>query len=156
MYQLVGLMAKEREFGMSDLVESMMPNVRRWEPQLARLVAHHIAFTIVYAPSWILMAIFFKIGLFPHGSIGILIIFFILAGLALTSCSIFGAAFFRKAQLSGITTVVLILLLGIIAQIEVKKMSAATVAVLGFLFTPTSLQVSFGSSSSFRYLHIRC
>jgi ATP-binding cassette subfamily A (ABC1) protein 3 len=149
MYQLVGLMAKEREFGMSDLVESMMPNVRRWEPQLARLAAHHIAFTIVYAPSWILMAIFFKIGLFPHGSIGILIIFFILAGLALTSCSIFGAAFFRKAQLSGITTVVLVLLLGIIAQIEVKKMNAGTVAILGFLFTPMTFVFCLSSTSRF-------
>jgi ATP-binding cassette subfamily A (ABC1) protein 3 len=136
MYQLVGLMAKEREFGMSDLVESMMPNIRRWEPQLARLIAHHLAFTIVYSPSWIIMAIFAKGGLFPHTSIGILIIFFILAGLALTSCSIFGAAFFRKAQLSGISTVVLILLLGIIAQIEEKKMNGGTIAILGLLFTP--------------------
>jgi len=136
MYQLVGLMAKEREFGMSDLVESMMPNVRRWEPQLARLIAHHLAFTITYSPGWIIMAIYAKIGLFPHTSIGILIIFFILTGLALTSCSIFGASFFRKAQLSGISTVVLILLLGIIAQIEEKKMNGGTVAVLGLLFTP--------------------
>ena len=149
MYQLVGLMAKEREFGMSDLVESMMPNVRRWEPQLARLIAHHIAFTITYAPSWIIMAVFFKVGLFPHGSIGILIIFFILAGLALTSCSIFGAAFFRKAQLSGISTVVLILLLGIIAQIEVKKMNAATVAILSLLFTPMTFVFCLSSTSRF-------
>jgi ABC-type multidrug transport system ATPase subunit len=149
MYQLVGLMAKEREFGMSDLVESMMPNVRRWEPQLARLIAHHIAFTFTYAPSWILMAIFFKIGLFPHGSIGILIIFFILTGLALTSCSIFGAAFFRKAQLSGISTVVLILILGIIAQIEAKKMSAAAVAITGLLFTPMTFVFCLSSIARF-------
>jgi ATP-binding cassette subfamily A (ABC1) protein 3 len=149
MYQLVGLMAKEREFGMSDLVESMMPNVRRWEPQLARLIAHHIAFTITYAPSWIIMAVFFKVGLFPHGSIGILIIFFILAGLALVSCSIFGAAFFRKAQLSGISTVVLILILGIIAQIEVKKMDAATVAILSLFFTPMTFVFCLSSTSRF-------
>jgi ATP-binding cassette subfamily A (ABC1) protein 3 len=46
-YQLVGLMAKEREDGMADLLESMMPNVARWEPQVARLAGHWLSFTIV-------------------------------------------------------------------------------------------------------------
>lgn len=136
MYQLVGLMAKERELGMSDLVESMMPNVRRWEPQLARLIAHHLAFTITYGPSWIIMGIIFKIGLFKYTSGGIVVIFFILAGLAITSCSLLGASFFRKAQLSGVSTVVLALVLGIVAQITYKYMDSGTVAVLGLLFNP--------------------
>jgi hypothetical protein len=46
-YQLVGIMAGEREQGMADLLESMMPNTARWQPQVARLLGHHIAFTIV-------------------------------------------------------------------------------------------------------------
>lgn len=46
-YQLVGVMAKEREHGMADLLESMMPNVNRWQPQFARLLGHWIAFTLV-------------------------------------------------------------------------------------------------------------
>ena len=46
-YHLVGVMAREREMGMSDLIESMMPNLRRWEPQMARLLGHWLAFTIV-------------------------------------------------------------------------------------------------------------
>lgn len=46
-YQLVGLMAKEREQGMADLLESMMPNLARWEPQVARLAGHWLAFTMV-------------------------------------------------------------------------------------------------------------
>jgi ATP-binding cassette subfamily A (ABC1) protein 3 len=57
-------MAKERETSMSDLVGSMMPNTRRWEPQLARLVANQLAFTIIYGPSRVVMAIIAKIGLF--------------------------------------------------------------------------------------------
>jgi ATP-binding cassette, subfamily A (ABC1), member 3 len=136
MYQLVGLMAKERERGMSDLVESMMPNVNRWEPQFARLIAHHLAFTITYGPSWIIMGIIFKIGLFEYTSGGIVVIFFILAGLAITSYSILGASFFRKAQLSGISTVVLSLVLGIVAQITSKYMNSGTVTALGLLFNP--------------------
>lgn len=136
MYQLVGLMAKERETGMSDLIESMMPNVRRWECQVARLVGHFLAFTITYGPGFIIMSVIAKIGLFTHTSGGIIVVFFILAGLALTSFSILGASFFRKAQLSGITNAVLALCLGIIAQIESKHMSSASVAILGLLFTP--------------------
>lgn len=136
MYHLVGLMAKERETGMSDLIESMMPNVRRWECQIARLVGHFLAFAITYGPGFIMMSIIAKIGLFPHTSGGIIIIFFILAGLALTSFSILGASFFRKAQLSGITNAVLALCLGIIAQIESKHMNSASVTILGLLFTP--------------------
>lgn len=46
-YQLVGNMAREREDGMADLLESMMPNTARWQPQVARLLGHHFAFTIV-------------------------------------------------------------------------------------------------------------
>ncbi len=46
-YQLVGVMAREREGGMSDLIESMMPNISRWAPQYARLLGHWLAFTIV-------------------------------------------------------------------------------------------------------------
>lgn len=48
-YQLVGVMAREREQGMADLLESMMPNVARWEPQVARLSGHWVAFTMA---SW--------------------------------------------------------------------------------------------------------
>lgn len=46
-YQLVGVVAREREQGMADLLESMMPNVARWQPQAARLLGHWVAFTIV-------------------------------------------------------------------------------------------------------------
>lgn len=46
-YHLVGVMAREREDGMADLLESMMPNVNRWEPQFARLLGRWIAFTMV-------------------------------------------------------------------------------------------------------------
>jgi ABC-type lipoprotein export system ATPase subunit len=137
-YQLVGLMAKERETEMSDLIECMMPNTHRWEPQLARLVGHQIAFAITYIPPWIIMAIIARLGLFTHTSAGILIVGFILAGLAVISFSILGAAFFKRAQLSGITMMVLAIVLGIITQICSHRMSNATVGVLSFLFTPMS------------------
>nr|POE84613.1 hypothetical protein CFP56_73102 [Quercus suber] len=42
-YQLTGEMAKERELGMSQLIEAMMPNRSRWTPQAARLLSIHIS-----------------------------------------------------------------------------------------------------------------
>ena len=38
-YQSVGLMASERELGMTQIIEASMPNERRWEPQAIRLLA---------------------------------------------------------------------------------------------------------------------
>jgi ATP-binding cassette, subfamily A (ABC1), member 3 len=55
-YQLVGVIAREREQGMAELVESMMPNKRRWEPHLARVLGHFYAFTLV--SRWFTAAVF--------------------------------------------------------------------------------------------------
>ncbi|KAF1955737.1 putative ABC transporter [Byssothecium circinans] len=137
-YQLVGVVAREREQGMADLLESMMPNVNRWQPQFARIMGHWIAFTIVYFPSWIIIAIIAKIGLFPKTNLGILIIYCILSGLSLNSFSILGSSFFKRAQLSGITVVIITLVLGIAAQISAKTLSTTAVIILSLLFTPTT------------------
>jgi ATP-binding cassette subfamily A (ABC1) protein 3 len=135
-FQLVTLMAKERETEMSDLIECMMPNKRRWEPQAIRFLARHIAFDITYAPSWVLLGLFLKAGYYKLSSVGIPIIGMILIGLSLTSCSILGAAFFKRAQLSSITVVGLFIMLAIIAQITSKNMGTIAVVITGLLFTP--------------------
>lgn len=101
-YQLIGQMAEERELGMSQLVEAMMPNKRRWEPQAIRLISNHLAYDIIYLPSWIIMGAIAAVLNYPSSSAGAPIGFFILAGLALASWSIAFANLFRKAQLSGI------------------------------------------------------
>lgn len=135
-FQLVTLMAKERETEMSDLIECMMPNKRRWEPQAIRLLARHIAFDITYFPSWIIIALFFKAGYYKSSNVGIPIVGLILAGLAFVSFSILGASFFKRAQLSSITVVGIAIVLGIVTQITSKRMSSVAVGVTGFLFTP--------------------
>ena len=135
-YQLVGLMASERELGMTQIIDASMPNKRRWEPQAVRLIANHAAFDIMFLPGWIGIAIILGYGVFAKTSMGILIIFNILAGLSLSSFSIFGAAFFHKAQLSGISTTIISLLLAVLSQALNKQLSTGAVAILGFLFPP--------------------
>ena len=134
-YQLTGIVATEREIGMAQLLDCMMPNTRRWQPQMARIVGNHLAFDLIYGPGWIIMAIILSVGVFSKTSAGIIVVFNILAGLSMSSMSILGAAFFRKAQLSGITSVIISLLLAIIAQVAAKA-GTASVAILSLLFPP--------------------
>ena len=134
-YQLTGLVAMERELGMSQLIDCMMPNALRWQPQAARLIAAHVALDIIYGPGWIIAGIILKFGVYSKTSAGITVVYHILAGLALSSFSIFGASFFKRAQLSGITAVIVCLLLGVIAQMVPIETNGA-VAVLSLLFPP--------------------
>ena len=74
-YHLTGFIASERELGMSQLIEAMMPNLRRWQPQFARILSYHIAFDIIYAPGWIIMGVVLGVGVFAKTSMAIVIIF---------------------------------------------------------------------------------
>ncbi|KAH8812990.1 hypothetical protein F5884DRAFT_856278 [Xylogone sp. PMI_703] len=134
-YQLTGFIASERELGMSQLLEAMMPNIKRWQPQFARLLSYHIAFDIIYLPGWICMPLVLGAAVWTNTSMGIVIIQHVLAGLALSSFSILGAAFFKKAQLSGITMVIVTLLLGLLAQV-IHSASSGAVIILSLLFAP--------------------
>ncbi|RFU27640.1 hypothetical protein B7463_g8708, partial [Scytalidium lignicola] len=134
-YQLTGFIASERELGMSQLLEAMMPNIQRWQPQFARLLSYHLAFDIIYLPGWICMPIVLGVAVWTNTSMGIVIILHVLAGLALSSFSILGAAFFKKAQLSGISMVIVTLLLGLLAQV-IPNASSGAVIILSLLFAP--------------------
>ena len=134
-YQMTGLIASERETGMAQLLDCMMPNTARWQPQMARIVSSHIAFDILYAPGWIVMAIILSVGVFTKTSPAIMIIFNLLSGLAMSSLSNFGAAFFQRAQLSGIISVIVSLLLAVVAQIA-HEAGTGSVAILSLLFPP--------------------
>ena len=134
-YQLVGLIASERELGMTQIIEASMPNNRRWEPQLARLIANHLAFDMMFLPGWIIGSLILRWGVFAKTSAGVLILFNLLAGLSLSSFSLFGGAFFHKAQLSGISTTIVSILLAVLAQV-VSKANTGAVAILSLLFPP--------------------
>jgi len=136
-YQQVGQMASERESGISQLIEAMLPNRRRWQPQAARLLANHLAFDIIYFPSWIINGVIIAYLVFPDANIAILIFEHIFIGLSLSSMNLLFGAFFRKAQLSGITTTIVTIILAIIAQLGVGgNGSSGAVIVLSLLFPP--------------------
>ncbi|KAI2468356.1 P-loop containing nucleoside triphosphate hydrolase protein [Annulohypoxylon bovei var. microspora] len=134
-YHMTGHMATEREIGMSQLLDAMMPTKYRWQAQVARLLSYHIAFTIVYLPGWVIGSVIIARGVWANTSVAIVLIYFILTGLALASLSILGAAFFKRSQLSGVVTVIAYILLAILAQ-TLTSPSTATVTALSLLFTP--------------------
>ncbi|KAG8529047.1 uncharacterized protein KY384_005681 [Bacidia gigantensis] len=137
-YQLTGLIAYERESGLAQLVEAMMPNTQRWLPQVLRLFTYHFSFSILYFPSWLAIGIILAAKVFTFTDPAITIVYHILAGLALCSFSIFGAVFFKRAQLSGICVVVVVVVLAIIPQVlSDPKQTPATVFALS-LFFPSS------------------
>ncbi|KAL2115959.1 hypothetical protein VTJ04DRAFT_10214 [Mycothermus thermophilus] len=134
-YHLAGFVATERESGMSTLVEAMMVTAKPWQPQVARILAYHFSFSLLYLPGWIISALILWRGVFANTSVLIIIAHFILSGLAFASMTIFGAAFFKKSQLSGITITIVLILLAIAAQI-VTWPKTPTVVALSLLFTP--------------------
>lgn len=140
-YQLTGLVASERELGMTALIDTMVPNQSAWRSQAARLIAAHIALDIIYGPAWIISGVILKVGVYMKTSVGITIGLHILTGLALSSFSLFGAAFFRKAQLSGISAVIACLLLGVIAQ-KANITGNAAVVILSLFFPPMNYVLS--------------
>ncbi|KAI1777113.1 P-loop containing nucleoside triphosphate hydrolase protein [Hypoxylon cercidicola] len=134
-YHMTGHMATEREIGMSQLLDAMMPTKYRWQAQVARLLSYHIAFTLVYLPGWVVGSLIIARGVWANTSVAIVLLYFILCGLALASLSILGAAFFNRSQLSGVVTTIAYILLAILAQ-TLTSPSTATVTTLSLLFTP--------------------
>lgn len=134
-YHLTGQMASERELGLSQLIEAMTPNTHVWYTQAARLISNHLAFDLIYLPSWLVMAGIIKVLVFTKTSAGIIIGFHILIGLALSSWSVLGASFFRKSQLSGISVTMVSVILAIIAQVQPPNSSGA-IALTTLLFPP--------------------
>ncbi|KAL2019210.1 hypothetical protein VTK56DRAFT_10010 [Thermocarpiscus australiensis] len=134
-YHLAGFVATERETGMATLIEAMMATNSRWQPQAARLLSYHLSFSLLYLPGWVVSSLILWRGVFAHTNAAIVLLYFILAGLALSSMAILGAAFFKKSQLSGVSITILYIVLGIIAQ-TISYPNTAAVVVLSLLFTP--------------------
>ncbi|KAL2824061.1 P-loop containing nucleoside triphosphate hydrolase protein [Aspergillus cavernicola] len=115
-YQLTGLIAMERESGISQLIYCMMPNS---SPSGG-------------VPSCSLLRRASCFGYCLRTPAGITIVHHILTGLALSSFSLFGALF-KRAQLSGISVVLACLLLGVVGQM-VPASNNGPVIILGLLF----------------------
>ncbi|RGP77504.1 ABC transporter [Fusarium longipes] len=136
-YHLTGFIATERESGMSTLIDAMMPVRKPWLAMVARIIAHHLSFSLIYLPAWVVGSIIVRGGVFAKTSVAIVLIFHIIAGLAFSSISLLFASFFKKAQLSGITAILAVAIIGIVSQVLTRP-GTVPVTVLSLLFTPSA------------------
>ncbi|KAK1598463.1 ABC transporter [Colletotrichum navitas] len=134
-YHLPGHIATEREKGLSQLIDSMMSTRYEWEAQVVRILSSFYPFASIYFPGWVIASVISWGMIWKESSVGIVLVFFVLGGLALTSQAILGASFFKKAQLSGVINSLVYVLLGVLAQ-ALPNESTGAVTVLSLLFTP--------------------
>ncbi|CAH0024624.1 unnamed protein product [Clonostachys rhizophaga] len=135
LYQLAGRVATEREIGMAQLLDTMMPNTRRWETQAARLLSHLVAFVFVYAPAWIAIGAVIGAMSFTNTSIIIPILSHLLTGISLTANGLFFGCCFQKSQMSGFTAVIVSVILAVGALVS-GDIATGWIIFLSLLFPP--------------------
>ena len=136
-FHLPGHVAREREIGMSSLVDIMNPHKRPWLSHSARILSTNISFTIIYLPGTLGVGGVIAGLMFYRTSAGMQIVFHILSCMSLATFSTFLASFFRRAQLSGISIVILSCLLAVVTQWGAPTL-LPVVATLSALFPPAN------------------
>ncbi|KAF2825651.1 P-loop containing nucleoside triphosphate hydrolase protein [Ophiobolus disseminans] len=135
-YHMTSFIARERELGMSGLIDTMISGDSNVRGRLLRQISNWISFAIIYLPSWLSVGLIISLVCFPVTSRALPAGFTIMAGLSITSFSLFGASFFRKAQLSG-SIMTVIAVVGAILPVVLFDQTRAVCAILSILF-PTS------------------
>lgn len=135
-FHLPGYLAVERESGMSSLIDVMSHDSRPWVTLTARLTSNYLSFAMIYLPGWIAIGAIVSRLIFNDSSAAIVVGFHLLLGLSLTGYSLFLGSFFKKAQLSGITALLLSLVVAIIAQFVPRTRVA--IVVLAAIFPPAT------------------
>jgi hypothetical protein len=118
---ITSFVATEREMGMSELVDAMLPGGSLLRARLIRQVSTYLSFVLIYLPGWAAVGIIISIVGFPETSRGIPAGYNIFSGLAFSSFSLFGAAFFKKAHLSGSIMVITTLVFAILPQVVLDQ-----------------------------------
>ncbi|KAF4469052.1 ABC transporter [Fusarium albosuccineum] len=112
-YRFTGLITAERESGMSQLVDAMGGG----SAVAARVLGWLIVFDVLCLPCFIAFGALYGHLMFPTSSLGLIIGWQILLGLAVNSSTVFAAAFFTKSRVSAIYVIGAFLLLSVAAQI---------------------------------------
>lgn len=135
-YHLTSFVARERELGMSGLIDTMISGGSNVRGRVVRQISTWISFALVYFPSWLSVGLIISLVCFPETSRNWPVGFVILAGFAVLSFSLFGASFFKKAQLSG-SIMTVIAIVGAILPVVLFEQTKLICAILSVIF-PTA------------------
>ncbi|KAI1383528.1 P-loop containing nucleoside triphosphate hydrolase protein [Hypoxylon trugodes] len=131
-HHVSGMMAAERESGMSDLIDAMGGGVA-WP----RVLSYILTFDLLYLPLWIIMGALYQNLLFPNQSAAVTIFWQIFTGWATTSASVFGTAFFKRSAFASLWVSLIPWLLSIIAAFTEnlsKPAPLGQIVALSFFF----------------------
>lgn len=112
-YRFTSFITADRESGMSQLVDAMGGG----SATVARVLSWLFVFDVACLPCFIVFGVLYWHILFPDSSVGMLIGWQILLGLAVNSSTVFAAAFFTKSRVSAIYVMGAFLLLSVGAQV---------------------------------------
>ncbi|KAH8716914.1 hypothetical protein GQ44DRAFT_829766 [Phaeosphaeriaceae sp. PMI808] len=132
-YHMTSFIAHERELGMAGLVDTMISGDSKVRGRLVRQISSWISFALVYFPGWLSIGLVISLVCFPNTSRNLPVGFVVLSGLSLTSFSLFGASFFRKAQLSG-SIMTVITVIGAILPVVLFDQTRSICAILSIIF----------------------
>lgn len=111
--------------GMSGLIDTMIPGGSNVRGRAVRQVASYISFAGIYFPGWLSIGIIISVVVFPDFSRSIPLGFVLLSGFAFTGFALFGASFFKKAQLSGSIMIVITLVFAILPIVLFQQTKTA-------------------------------
>jgi|SRR5690242_6459139 len=117
---------------MSGLIDTMIPGGSNVRGRVVRQVATYVSFAAIYLPSWLAVGIVVSVLVFPNYSQSMPLGFTILSGFALNGFALFGASFFKKAQLSGSIMIVVTIVFGIL-PVVLYEQTAVVCGILSFL-----------------------
>jgi ATP-binding cassette, subfamily A (ABC1), member 3 len=111
-YRLTRFITSERESGMSQLLDAMGGPMA----PASRVLSWLLVLDVLSIPCFIVLGAIYAKMLFPTSSMGVVILWQILLGLAVNSSTVFAAAFFKTSRTSAVYVMGVFLLLSIITH----------------------------------------
>lgn len=143
-YRLTRFVTGERESGMSQLLDAMGGPMS----PVSRTLSWLLVVDILSIPCFIILGAIYSQMLFPTSSVGTIILWQILLGLAINSSTVFAASFFKTSRTSAIYVMGVFLLLSIISNSYSQSLDPGP-QFGGVLF----LSLFFPSSSHIFFVH---
>lgn len=141
-YRLTRFITGERESGMSQLLDAMGGPMS----PVSRVLSWLLVVDILSIPCFMILGVIYGNMLFPTSSMGIIILWQVLLGLAVNSSTVFAASFFKTSRTSAIYVMGIFLILSIITNSYSQSLDPKPQfggALFLSLFFPSSSHIFF-------------
>lgn len=147
-YRLTRFITGERESGMSQLLDAMGGPMS----PVSRVLSWLLVVDVLSIPCFLILGVIYGNMLFPTSSMGVVILWQVLLGLAVNSSTVFAASFFKSSRTSAIYVMGVFLILSIITNSYAQSLDPKPQfggALFLSLFFPSSGHIFFVQQLSF-------